>query len=107
MVYEIKIRLRRMILIKTVCQITQGKEHSYSKPIPLPFITTTRFADILRAYPFSKQALVFTCLQYKSFETTVGKGEIAHEQFLLFPPCFLPNGELSAIFVEFETSPIS
>ena len=39
---------------------------------------------------FPKQALVFTCLQYKSFENTVGKGEIAHnEQFLLFPQCFL------------------
>ena len=36
--------------------------------------------------PFPKQALVFTCLQYKSYENTVGKGEIAHnEQFLLFP----------------------
>ena len=33
----------------------------------------------------SKQALVFTCLQYKSFENAAGKGEIAHnEQFLLF-----------------------
>ena len=31
------------------------------------------------------------CLQYKSFENTEGKGEIAHkEQFLLFPQCFLP-----------------
>ena len=31
------------------------------------------------------------CLQYKSFENTVGKGEIArNEQFLLFPQCFLP-----------------
>ena len=40
--------------------------------------------------PFSKQAMVFTCLQYKSFENTVGKGEIAcNEQFLLFPWCFL------------------
>ena len=30
-------------------------------------------------------------LFYKSFENTVGKGEIAHnEQFLLFPQCFLP-----------------
>ena len=30
-------------------------------------------------------------LLYKSFENTVGKGEIAqNEQFLLFPPCFLP-----------------
>ena len=27
--------------------------------------------------PFPKQALVFTCLQYKSFENTVEKGEIA------------------------------
>ena len=40
--------------------------------------------------PFPKQALVFTCLQYKSLENTVGKGEIArNEQFLLFPQCFL------------------
>ena len=37
-----------------------------------------------------KQALVFTCLQYTSFENTVGKGEIArNEQYLLFPQCFL------------------
>ena len=29
-------------------------------------------------------------LQHKSFEKTVGKGEIArNEQFLLFPQCFL------------------
>ena len=36
--------------------------------------------------PFPKQA----CLQYRSFENTVGKGEIArNEQFLLFPQCFL------------------
>ena len=38
-----------------------------------------------------KQALVFMCLQYKSLENTVGKGEIARsEQFLLFPQCLLP-----------------
>ena len=41
--------------------------------------------------PFPKQALGFMCLQYKSFENTVGKGEMArNEQFLLFPQCFLP-----------------
>ena len=35
-------------------------------------------------YPFPKQALVFTCLQYKSHENTVGKEEIVrYEQFLL------------------------
>ena len=40
-------------------------------------------------YPSPKQALVFTCLQYMSFENTVAKGEIArNEQFLLFPQCF-------------------
>ena len=40
--------------------------------------------------PFPKQALIFTCLQFKPFENTVGKGEIArNEQFLLFPQCFL------------------
>ena len=39
---------------------------------------------------FPKQALVSTCLQYKSFENTVGKGQTArNEQFLLFPQCFL------------------
>ena len=31
----------------------------------------------IMCYPFPKQALVFTCLQYKSFENTAGKGEIA------------------------------
>ena len=32
----------------------------------------------------------FYVSQYKSFENTVGKGEIArNEQFLLFPQCFL------------------
>ena len=41
--------------------------------------------------PIPKQALVFMCLHYKSFENTVGKGEIALiEQFLPFPQCFLP-----------------
>ena len=41
--------------------------------------------------PFPNKPWFFTCLQYKTFENTVGKGEIAHdEQFLLFPQCFLP-----------------
>ena len=44
-----------------------------------------------RLTSFPKQALVFTCLQYKSFEITAGKGEIArNEQFLHFPQPFLP-----------------
>ena len=41
--------------------------------------------------PFPKQAPVFMCLQDKSFENTVAKGEIVcNEQFILFPYCFLP-----------------
>ena len=41
--------------------------------------------------PFPNKPCFFTSLQYKSFENTVGKGEIARdEQFLLFPQCFLP-----------------
>ena len=39
--------------------------------------------------PFPRQAFVFMCLQYKSFENTVGKGELArNEQVLLSPQCF-------------------
>ena len=32
----------------------------------------------------------FYCLLYKSFENTVGKGEIARYEQFLFPQCFLP-----------------
>ena len=45
--------------------------------------------------PFPKQDLVFMCLQYKSFENTVGKGEISRSVFYL-------SGEHSAIFIKFE-----
>ena len=49
-----------------------------------------KFEYLLPFHPF-KKSLVFTCLKNKSFENTVGKGEIArNEQFLLFPQCFLP-----------------
>ena len=53
-----------------------------------PLISSTG-PDFLQ--PFPKQAMVFTCLQNRSFGNTVGKGENAcNEQFLLFPQCFLP-----------------
>ena len=39
----------------------------------------------------NKPWFLHVCSMYKSFENTVGKGEIARdEQFLLFPQCFLP-----------------
>ena len=44
------------------------------------------FGPTITFSTFPKQALVFTCLQYKSFENNVGKGEIANsEQYLLCP----------------------
>ena len=48
--------------------------------------------------PLPKQALVFMCLQYKSFKNTAGKGEIARN----FYTVFYSFGELSAIFIKFE-----
>ena len=43
------------------------------------------------------------CLQHKSFENTVGKREIAHnEQFLLFPQCFLPFWKSFCHFIKFK-----
>ena len=51
--------------------------------------------------PFPKQALAFTCLQYKSFEKNEGKWEIARkEQFS--HSVFYPSGKFSAIFIKFE-----
>ena len=46
---------------------------------------------VVQILPIPKQALVFTCLQYMSYESTAGKGAIArNEQLLLFPQCFQP-----------------
>ena len=54
---------------------------------PLVQIESINFADGFT--PLPKQALAFKCLLYKSYENTVGKGEIArNEQFLLFPQFF-------------------
>ena len=50
--------------------------------------------------PFPKQALVFICLQYKSSENTVGKGDFTSN--FSFSQCFLPFRELSAIFIKFK-----
>ena len=45
----------------------------------------------------------FLCVYRASLLKTLGKGEIArNEQFLLFPQCFLPFGELSTIFIRLE-----
>ena len=45
-----------------------------------------------------------SAVDYKSFENTVGKEEIArNEQFLLSPSIFNTLGELFAIFINFKT----
>ena len=52
---------------------------------------------------FPKQALVVTCLQYKSFENTVQKGKIARKRAISpFPSLFNLFGELSSIFIKFK-----
>ena len=51
--------------------------------------TVINLVDIC-IHPFQSKPWFYSCLQYKSFGNTVGKGEIArNEQFLLFPQCFL------------------
>ena len=46
-------------------------------------------------------------MQYKSFENTVGKGEIArNQQFLLFPTVFsIPFGKLSTFLIILDPLP--
>ena len=52
----------------------------------------------------TNHALVFTCLQYKSFENTVGKGKICSLRAIspFSHSVFYPIGELPSIFIKFE-----
>ena len=62
---------------------------------------------VVMSEPFPKQALVFMCLQYRSFENTVGKGEIAHDvKFLLFPQCFQALERTFCHFHQIQNSPL-
>ena len=70
---------------------------------------TARFVTLLpilmnfmpNSLTLSQKAHVCTCLQIKSFENTVRKGEMArNEQFLIFPQCFL----LSENFTPFPSN---
>ena len=59
--------------------------------------------------PFQKRALIFTCLKDKSFENTVGKGEIARASNFFFSHSnfsfsFYLLGELSSIFIHLKLS---
>ena len=73
-----------------------------------PYQTILTFNDLEEEslYPFPKQAQVFTCMQYKSFEKkTQWEKEklLVTSNFSFSYSVFYLFGELSAIFVKFET----
>ena len=83
-------RTQPLSLSARFCKLESNTTSDWINRMVKPIRNCITFKSF-RYLPFPKQALVFTCLQYKSFENTVGKGEITHnEQFLLFPQCFLP-----------------
>ena len=52
---------------------------------------------------FPKPALAFTCLQYKSFEITVGKEKLlVTSNFSFSHSVFYPLGDLSAFFIKLK-----
>ena len=48
------------------------------------------------------KALVFTCLQFMSFEFNVGKGEIVKSNFSFSHSDFYSVGEVSTIFMKLK-----
>ena len=76
------------------CDVHILMENLRGNPIYIMVTCTISTAAKRHLFPLTfSQALVFACLQYKSFENTVGKEEIArNEQFLLFPQYFLSVG---------------
>ena len=74
---------------------------TFSRALIFRPVKTTNY--VVHSQPFPKYGLNFMCLQYKSFENTVVKGEITcNEQFLLFPVFFTLFGEPSTIFIKFK-----
>ena len=58
--------------------------------------------SVVSSEPFPKQALVFMCLQYKSFENTVEKEKLlVTSNFSFSGSVFYPFGEHSATFIKF------
>ena len=76
------------ILLSVKAIETQKNQLCFQSTNPFDISITDSFSK--PSEPLPKQTLVFMYLQYKSFENTVGKGEIAcDDKFLLFPQCFL------------------
>ena len=61
------------------CSIPSAKPRSLISSHTPNSKKTNRFTSFIAVLSFPKQAQVFICLQYKSVENTVGKGEIAHK----------------------------
>ena len=91
------------------------KENSLRAISPFPsvfkrFVLQTRknqglfgkgLKEIQSFNPIPNKPWFFTCLQDKSLENAVGKGEIALcEQFLIFPQCFLPFWRTFCLFYQ-------
>ena len=64
--------------------------------------TSLHFCSVVMSSPFPKQALVFACLHYTSFENTVGKGETAHNEHISPFPAVFSN--LSENFLPFSSN---
>ena len=64
------------------CFLSYQRKFSLFRP---PLFCLLQMHSIWVSQPFPKQALVFSCLLYKSLENTVGKGEIARNE----QHCFL------------------
>ena len=72
----------------------------FQKCFQMPFVSVIKSRDCSKGLTLYQTSPVFTCLQDKSFENTVGKGEITHKElFLLFPQCILLVWRISAIFI--------
>ena len=68
-----------------------GAIQGHHGPLVLNYNFIPNISHLGLINPFPNKPWFFTCLQYKSFENTMEKGEIArNEQFLLFPRAFLP-----------------
>ena len=92
----------RFVLGRAENIVGKGENICISTFSPFPTMFSKAFTDHNREVlvgPSPKQVLVFMCQQFKSFENTVGKGEIArNQQFLLFLHYFLTFLEKSVSF---------
>ena len=79
-----------------------GLVHFWSLPLGIAGVySVSKISEISCFQPFPKQAFVFTCLQYKSFENTLGKEKwVVTSNFSFFRSVFYSFRELSAIQIE-------